>query len=583
MPATDRLTSQIWFDDLQDSLILTEADRAAIAQFVFSSLLLPATTTFPESLRQDESPRIAFLSVSDGRSPAFVVWGSDRGLEKTLLGAIAQLSSRLPAEYRPQWLKVDLVQESIASVRLNSPTPLRLERSLHGLAFGRNSQIAFLPEELVAANLVDKEQVLQSDNIVAYLEADRDLAQAFQEIRANRQLQLYRFTCTSFFADGSEVVQLYRGHRLFNDFSTEAILQAARAGGEYLKRALGEDGKFVYNYRAIANTASKKYNILRHAGTIYSLLELYEVTQDEELLASARRAIAYLQTHIQPAPTYLGVGTCVVENGAVKLGGNALAAIALAKYTDVTGDEQHLPAIAQLGRWIESVRDEDGRFAVHKQFYGEAQATGFRSDYYPGEAILALTRIHALTGEKHWLDTAEAAAQYLIQVRDGGLPNEKLPQDHWLLYGLNELFRQRPNPIYLTHAGRIADAIVQHQNYTPADPDWLGSFQTPPRSNPTATRVEGLCAAYQLAQFSKNTSQLKTLLEAIVLGISFQLQTQIRPEIATYLADPARSLGGFRRSLTDFEVRIDCIQHNLSSLLGLYRISRGGDGRTPEP
>lgn len=573
MPATERLTSKIWFEDLQDSLILTEADRAAIAQFVFSSLLLPATASFPEELSQDDSPRIAFLSVSDGKTPAFVVRGSDRGLEKTLRGAIAQLQCQIPTGYRPQWLKVDIVQESIASVRLNSPRPLRSERSLHGLAFGRDSQIAFLPEELVAANLVDKNQVLQPDKILAYLEKDPDRAQGFQDLLKTRQFQLHRFTCTSFFADGSKIVPLYRGHRLFNDFSAEAILQAACLGGEYLKRALGENGKFVYSYRALSATTSKKYNILRHAGTTYSLLELYEVTQDEGLLAAARRAIAYLQTHFQPAPNALGVGTCVVENGAVKLGGNALAAIALAKYTEVTADEQYLPAIVQLGKWIESAQEEGGRFAVHKQFYGQEQATGFRSDYYPGEAILALTRIHALTGDQHWLDTAEAAAQYLINVRDGELADEKLPQDHWLLYGLNELFRQRPQPIYLTHAGRIADAIVRHQNCAPAVPDWLGSFQIPPRSNPTATRTEGLCAAYQLAQFSKNTSQLEPLLEAIVLGISFQLQTQIRPEIAMYLPDPARSLGGFRRSLTHFELRIDCVQHNLSSLLGLYKIS----------
>ena len=59
---------------------------------------------------------------------------------------------------------------------------------------------------------------------------------------------------------------------------------------------------------------------------------------------------------------------------------------------------------------------------------------------------------------------------------------------------------------------------------------------------------------------------------AIRLGVAFQLQTQFRPESVLYVSDPQRALGGFRRSLTNYEIRIDYVQHNISSLLGLYRI-----------
>jgi hypothetical protein len=38
-----------------------------------------------------------------------------------------------------------------------------------------------------------------------------------------------------------------------------------------------------------------------------------------------------------------------------------------------------------------------------------------------------------------------------------------------------------------------------------------------------------------------------------------------------YLPNPPRALGGFHTSLTDYEIRIDYVQHNISSLLGLYR------------
>lgn len=39
-----------------------------------------------------------------------------------------------------------------------------------------------------------------------------------------------------------------------------------------------------------------------------------------------------------------------------------------------------------------------------------------------------------------------------------------------------------------------------------------------------------------------------------------------------YLRKPRRSLGGFTRSLTNFEVRIDYVQHNISALVLLHQL-----------
>ena len=189
-----------------------------------------------------------------------------------------------------------------------------------------------------------------------------------------------------------------------------------------------------------------------------------------------------------------------------------------------------------------------------------------------------MMRIHALDGREIWLDTAEKAAQYLINVRDGDLALGKLSHDHWLLYGLNELYRRRQKPLYLKHALRISTAIVRSQNRVPKYPDWLGSYYRPPRTTPTATRTEGLCAAYALARDFGHPKEAEAILDAIRLGVAFQLQTQSRPESAMYLPNPRRCLGGFHRSLTNFEIRIDYVQHNISALLGAHHIMRSEEG-----
>ena len=349
------------------------------------------------------------------------------------------------------------------------------------------------------------------------------------------------------------------------------MLSAAVAGGEYLTEAVRSNGKFVYSYLPKTDGVPDRYNILMHSGTVYSMLELYEVTGDADLLQAAERAIDYLLASSLPCEVDDESVLCVVEDEEVKLGGAGLAAIALAKYTEVTGDERYLAELVALGRTMQALQHESGEF-THKITYPEGEDTGFVSQFYPGEALLALARIYAIDPDEGWLDTAERGAQYLINVRDKGLSISQLTHDHWLLYALNELYRYRPNSTYRDHATRIARAIMQSQNRRPEYPDWLGSYYRPPRSTPTATRTEGLCAAYQLVRDFGDPGTADSILRAIELGVAFQLQTQFLPESVLYVSDPQRSLGGFHRSLTNFEIRIDYVQHNISGLLCAARL-----------
>jgi hypothetical protein len=208
--------------------------------------------------------------------------------------------------------------------------------------------------------------------------------------------------------------------------------------------------------------------------------------------------------------------------------------------------------------------------------YPEKIIDDMESVYYPGEAILALNRLYALDKNAEWLNAAEKAAKYLIQIRDGNKTDVELPHDHWLLYALNELYRERKNKIYLNHLLRISNTIINSQNLDPEYPDWFGSYYKPPRSTPTAIRSEGLLAAYSLVKDFVNNKSADRILTAVKRGIGFQLQTQFMPETCIYLLRPDLAAGGFCKSLTDFEIRIDYVQHNISSILGYLKIISTG-------
>ena len=84
-----------------------------------------------------------------------------------------------------------------------------------------------------------------------------------------------------------------------------------------------------------------------------------------------------------------------------------------------------------------------------------------------------------------------------------------------------------------------------------------------------------MLAAYELVKDYGEEELAQRILAAVRLAISFQLQAQFRRESAMYLPSPPRAVGGFHRHLTNFEVRIDYVQHNISSILGLLKIESG--------
>ena len=561
---------EIWFDDLRSPCGVSDEEGRALARYLAGQLIGGgAGVGFPESLRAGTQPRLLLLSVSDGRHPAAIVLGGGRGMSEATARALRR-ARRLVK--RPVWIKLDVVGsvEPLPAGALERP--LQLDRSLYGLAFDRSRPVALLPEELTLHGLVDSRQRLRPDRLGAYLTRTRRLRGAAWTGGGwpLGKMRAYRFAASSFFTDGREVIVLYRGHRRFRRLGPQLLLASAKMAGDYLRRSVGPEGKFTYLYHSAAGEVPERYNLVRHAGGVYAMLELYELTRERALLAAAVRAMGYLCKSARPGLSDPKRTACIVEDDWAKLGGNALAVIALLKYQQVTGDRGKLPLARRLGRWIQRCQDKTGRFAVQKQAYTTGLVSDFVSVYYPGEAMLAMVRLGKADPAGPWLDVAERAAKYFIEVRDRRRP---LP-DHWQLHALNELYQLRRKDAYRRQAMRMARAIVEAQDREGLYPDWRGSFYRPPRSAPTATRMEGLCAAYQLAIAAGWPEQARSLLPALRMGVAFILQTQVRPETAMYLARPQRALGGVRRGLTSDSIRIDYVQHFISATLGLYRILR---------
>lgn len=572
-PAASAADGRIWLGDVTAPLPLTPPSRRALTNYAAARTgLLGLAPDLPDALQQDRQPRMVLISVSDGVKTARVVVGTARGVVPAIEHAAAQVRAILPDSIRPRWLRLDVVQEVHRLDEITDETlthPLDRDGSLWGLGTTSDHGMVLLGIEIMRDKLMTGGNALNPFTLQEFLRQRpwRAKADGFSAQRNDHAKVRFQFRTAATFTDGREVVELYRGHRLAGPLTPAGLLARAQLAGEYLTRMVKPSGRFVYHYYPATNGEKRAYNLPRHAGTIYAMMQLYEVTGEKELLAAAQRALKFLLAHVHPAKGTVRKRAVVVEDNVVKLGGVGLAGIAIAQYVRASNDRQPLDTLVQLGRWIQSVQDPDtGELHTHYMTWPNGRRLNKKMAYYPGEAILALMRLHELDPKGGWLESARAAADWQVKSQQG----QDYWADHWLLYALNEIHAATGSEPLAKHALAMAtEAIVEQQRRRAEGDrrDWVGSFYVPPRITPTATRMEGLAAAWFLARRQERDDLTEPYRETLLRGAGFILQGQVMPEQAMFHARPAVSLGGFTASLTDPEIRIDFVQHSISALL----------------
>lgn len=350
-----------------------------------------------------------------------------------------------------------------------------------------------------------------------------------------------------------------------SELSRAQLIAAARAGGDYLLRMQKPDGSFHYYYDAAEDRfPPRTYNIVRHAGTAMSLLDLYAATREARYLEAARRAIRFLKTRFHRARTSAAVYVLDFD-GKAKLGASGLALVALAKKIELDAKSADRQSALRLANQILAMQRKNGSFEMRYRLQG-ADDQGFESLYYPGEALLGLIRLFKLNRDQRLLKAARRGAQFLIESQRQMHP---LPADAWLMQALGDLYNADSRKEYASHAIALAETMIAQQYDDDGRADYAGGFGPgSPRATPAASRSEGLVSAYRLAR-SIGDPRASKIATALRSSARFQLAQQFTAGNSKSLANPGRAAGGFREALSSARIRIDFVQHNISSLLGI--------------
>ncbi|MCG0556352.1 glycosyl transferase family 1 [Lactiplantibacillus plantarum] len=520
------------------------------------------------NLKSHENDMVVLaVSVSDRRHRANVKFYRDKSFN-TLWTTVANDLNTAP---KNSWVRIDLVQavqklrRSIFETKLAKVPKMNYWR--YGVSFDADFKHALLEMEINGQNFFkpDKDFVVgeppakswadyhQIENYLRERESD-------PTIDISGVQNVWIFTTAAVFSDGQKIRPLAVDGFLTSGIRTitnkrKEIKKVIEDGEAYLINQLDKDGKFIYGYFPARQRVLSSYNILRHFSTIYALLEASQFSQHSE---SYRKAKLAIQWGIDASLVVIDNAAYVNDHGELKLGAQAMLILAICKYQEVTHDQTFLPTLKQLFKGVRSFWNSSTGF-VHVLDVNLESKGKFRTIYYDGEIVFALTRMYELDPSIQIEATISEMLDYMVKLDYGQY------HDHWLAYAVNGALDLFPEARAYMALG--AKNIFTHLNYIQK------------RKHASPTLLELIDASQKMVYKVKKSGNDDLLAPYDVLKLSqladqrasYEIQTGAwYAEIAMYLYHPQKFIGGFYARDDSFRTRIDDCEHFLSGLVNYY-------------
>lgn len=516
-------------------------------------------------LYEDEELQVVFISICNTKERANVFKGTGNTFESAFNEANKNAKEFIKEnKYNSEWIKIDLVTQrrNINYKELSKEIySSRHEFYRYGLSFDSDFNLALLETELNGA------KIYEYDNggiDLEYLNLYLKKAERNTDMIAELPTEYILFETNGVFCD--ENYKVYKlsntgyntGRRQIEILDDTYAKELVQNSTEFLQNQINEDGSFIYGMYPRFDNELENYNIVRHTSTIWSLICSYRIEPNEQLKKDIENTIKYMLNEV----VYTDENTAYLyekDLDEIKLGGCALAVIALTEYMDAFQNTKYMDVCNALGNGILTMFDETTGKYFHTLNGDFSRKDEFRTVYYDGEATFALSRLYGLTKEQKWLDMAEVAVNYFIE------ENYEQYKDHWIAYSLNEITKYVDKEEYYAFA--LKNAQENLQIIYDRDTTWhtysellMATFEVYDRMKERNITVE-----------YEKEFDLDFFLDTIYYRLNHMLNGYFFPEYAMYMRNPKRILNSFFVRHDGFRVRIDDVQHNIDGYYQYYK------------
>ena len=503
----------------------------------------------------DNTGYVVFISVCNKEERAAVFHSSGKTLEDAWENANEKARKFVNEhKYLAYWIKADIVN-AIRTVKSDEVKkiiqPAQANYLREGIAFDNMFNCAFLEGEVNSCKLINYEaDVININNVNLYLKRNKSRLN-FTEIPTH----LFFFTTIGFMCDeDNQTYELHSekadyGRRKIEVIDDGVVSEVLKNAANFLAKCVQEDGKFIYGNFPPFDRTINNYNILRHTGATWELINQYAMTKENSLVDCIDKLIGYLTENIEfPEPDVAFV--IDKKSNEVKLGGIAIAVLAIVSYMEAFQSDKYIKLAHQLGNGIFKLMDINAGTFYHVLNYPDySKKQEFKIVFYEGEAVYALARLYGFTKEQKYLDAAAAAVKNFIK------KDYIKYKDHWVAYAVNEVTKYSPEEEFFTFG--LKNAQVNLKRIYEAETSYhifmellMASFEMYDRI------IENHGDLKYLSEFND-----KLFIETIFHRADYMLNGYFYPEFAMYMKNPLFVLNTFFVRHESFRIRIDDVQH----------------------
>lgn len=349
--------------------------------------------------------------------------------------------------------------------------------------------------------------------------------------------------------------------------TTNEIREVIENGTSWFKNSQEKSGHFQYEYMPFLDRYIDDDNMVRQAGGLYVLGELFrnDPTEKLDLEKNITKAISYFEENTIEGEMNGQSFKCLLKyEGRCTLGGTSLVLVGILDLvqTDESYHSDYHELIEEYKDYIMAMKVPTKGF--RDSYYTDREQSASESSFSNGEAFLALARYYKYNPDEEVKEVIDEAYTYFEKIyREEWDNNYYL----WGMAAIKDLYAMDPKEEYYKFVKDYTNWRVDKYK------EYRGSIRN------RCAYVEGVVSAYSVLEPNLSTEEKEYYLEEIDFWLAKSEQLQVEPEDFLRMSynynfltkqsidDEEKANGGFLTATIEPVQRIDFTQHCLNSYL----------------
>lgn len=247
------------------------------------------------------------------------------------------------------------------------------------------------------------------------------------------------------------------------------------------------------------------------------------------------------------------------------VGTAALSIFTLLRLYNLTEEEKYLESAKLAGNWLTTMQKEDGKMRPYVRYNGEKWVYGNKESLlYEGQVLSALSKLYTKTQDEKYFEAAQKIANRFTekyQKEQGYIEGEyrkKNPiSNSWVVMSLMDFYRVNPDKLYKDIIFELSQQILENQR---DDGRWQGAYS----SSGNGWISEVMAETYRFCK-EQSRGDCKKYKTAVINVIGWLFKHTYSKENSSFLKNPERAIGGVFWNQDNKYVRTDSVCHSLNS------------------